>query len=270
MTHGVEQTVDTAWLLSSAVVGLAIGSFVNVVIERVPAGHSIVEPPSHCTNCAHPIRYRHNVPVVSWLLLRGKCYDCGVPIAVRHPLIELSMGALFVALTWRMVSSDMTWALGAYLYVCAIGVALSMIDVETKLLPNRIVLPSYFIVAALLVVASLGMHESWPLIRAAIGAAAMFAFYFVLAAARPGGMGFGDVKLAGLLGAVTGYISWSTLVVGAFGAFVLGAVVGVALAVVSGDGRKTAIPFGPFMTTAAMLAIFAADPIAHQYLRFLR
>ena len=255
------------WAVIAGILGLAVGSFVNVVIYRVPAGESVVSPPSRCPSCSAPIRNRHNVPVFGWLLLRGKCYDCQAPISKRYPLVEATTGVLFAAVTWRLLAINMPWALAAYLYLAAAGVALAMIDIDVKRLPNKIVLPSYAVVAVLLTVAALGGQDWWPLGRAAIGAAAMFAFYFALVLAYPAGMGFGDVKLAGLLGALMGYLSWSALIIATFGAFLLGALVGIALIVTNKGGRKTAIPFGPFMIAAALITVFAGDWLADWYLR---
>src|ERR1700712_4336651 len=134
------------WFLGvlCAVVGLAIGSFLNVVIWRVPRGESVVRPGSHCPSCDHPVRPYDDIPVVSWLLLRGRCRDCGEPISARYPLVEAGTSALFVVIA---VHFGFSWALPAYLYLAAIGVALAMIDIDVHRLPNKIVLPSYGVVA---------------------------------------------------------------------------------------------------------------------------
>jgi leader peptidase (prepilin peptidase) / N-methyltransferase len=257
------------WAVIAGVLGLAVGSFLNVVIYRVPAGDSVISPPSRCPSCGSPIRNRHNIPVLGWLLLRGRCCDCKAPISVRYPLVEAVTGVLFAALTWRLLAIDLPWALPAYLYLAATGLALAMIDIDVKRLPNKIVLPSYLIVAVLLAVAAAGEQDWWPLARAGFGAAALFAFYFALAFAYPAGMGFGDVKLAGVLGALMGYLSWSALVISTFGAFLLGAIVGVALMVAGRGGRKTAIPFGPFMIAAALITVFAGGWLADGYLQLM-
>src|SRR5580698_9168633 len=123
-----------------AVLGLAVGSFLNVVIYRVPRGESIVRPRSSCPSCGAPIRERDNIPVVSWLVLRGRCRDCQAPISARYPLVEFSTGVLFGLTAWHFGAD---WALPAYLYLAAIGVALAMIDLDVHRLPNKIVLPSY-------------------------------------------------------------------------------------------------------------------------------
>jgi leader peptidase (prepilin peptidase)/N-methyltransferase len=262
-------TTGTVWAVVAGVFGLAVGSFLNVAICRVPAGESVVSPPSRCPSCRASIRHRYNVPVLGWLLLRGRCHDCASPISVRYPLVEVATGVLFAAVTWRLLATDMGWALAAYLYLAAAGIALAVIDIDVKRLPDKIVLPSYAIVAVLLAVAAIGQHDWWPLARAAIGAAAMFAFYLVIVLAYPKGMGFGDVKLAGLLGALMGYLSWSALIVATFGAFLLAAIFGVLLIVTSRGGRKTAIPFGPFMITVALITVFAGGWLTDAYLRLM-
>ena len=260
---------DAAWAVLAGLLGLAIGSFLNVVIYRVPAGESVVHPPSRCPSCGAQIRNRHNVPVFGWLALRGKCYDCKAPISARYPLVELATGLLFAAMTLRILHLDLNAAVPAYLYFVAIGVALTMIDIDHKRLPNNIVLPSYAVLAVLLTIAT-GYSGDWDaLLRAGIGAAGLFAFYFVIAYAYPAGMGLGDVKLAFILGGVLAYLSWKTFAVGSFGGFVLGALGGIALMAARRGDRKTAIPFGPYMIVAAVLALFIAHPVANAYLHLL-
>jgi leader peptidase (prepilin peptidase) / N-methyltransferase len=248
-------------LLLSGLLGLAIGSFLNVVIHRVPVGASVVSPPSHCPRCDNPIRNRHNVPVVGWLVLRGKCADCGLPIPVRYPLVELLTAVLFVLVTWRAVQLDQLAAVPALLFFTALGVALSAIDLDVRRLPNVLVLPAYPVLAVLLAVAAAVQDDWGALVRAGLGAVALFGFFFLLAFVYPSGMGFGDVKLAGVIGLLLGYLSWGAVVVGAFAGFFLGAIVGVAVMAVGSGGRKTALPFGPFMVLGALAALWIADPV---------
>lgn len=245
--------------------GLVIGSFLNVVIHRVPRGESLVRPPSHCPNCDALVRNRHNIPVVGWLVLRGKCADCGVPIPIRYPLVELGTGIVFAGLTAWLAAIHLWSATPAYLYFAAIGIALALIDLDIRTLPSAIILPSYPVLAVLLLGSAWWQHDWWSLARAGIGGAALFAFFFGLALLYPGGMGFGDVRLAGIIGGMLGYLSWATLVIGAFGGFLLGAVVGVVVLARGKGDRKTALPFGPFMILAALIAFVTADPIAAAY-----
>jgi leader peptidase (prepilin peptidase)/N-methyltransferase len=244
----------------SAVLGLVIGSFLNVVAHRVPRGESVVSPPSACPRCGHPIRARHNVPVLGWLLLRGRCHDCGSAISVRYPLVEAGTCALFALAGWRL--SDDLAVLAAYLAFAAVAVALALIDLDVHRLPNVIVGPAY---PLLLVLLALG-GDGDGLVRAAWGTALLFAFFLVVALVTPGAMGFGDVKLAGLVGGITAYLSWGTFLTAAFGAFLLGAVVGLVLIVGGRAGRRTAVPFGPFMLVAAWTSILGASGLGELYL----
>jgi leader peptidase (prepilin peptidase)/N-methyltransferase len=249
--------------------GLAIGSFLNVVIYRVPAGVSLLRPSSRCPACEQPIRNRHNLPVVGWLILRGRCADCKTGISPRYPLVEFATAALFVVMTWQLHRLQLLAALPAYLYFIAIGIVLTMIDIDVHRLPNAIVWPSYPVLAIALTVGALASGHPEALLRSAIGAAALFAFYELIARIYPAGMGFGDVNLAGLIGGVLGYLSYSALFVGAFAAFLLG---GLFSMVAIGSGRatrKSGIPFGPFMIIGALTAIFVSDPLWHLYSNFV-
>jgi leader peptidase (prepilin peptidase)/N-methyltransferase len=247
--------------------GLAVGSFLNVVIWRVPRGESIVSPPSHCPGCDTAIHGYDNVPLLSWLVLRGRCRSCGTKISARYPAVEGLTAALFVGIA---LSVGVHPALPAFLYLAAIGVALAFIDFDVKRLPDVIVLPSYAVAGVLLAVAALvGKHPAHQLIGAAVGCVALYGFYFLLAVLKPGGMGFGDVKLAGVLGLYLGFLGWGPLVVGAFLAFLVGGFSGIALMAVHRAGRKSRIPFGPFMIMGALIGVFAGHPLAHAYVSAL-
>ena len=262
------------------VFGLLIGSFLNVVVYRVPAKRSIVSPPSACPHCGAPIRWADNIPVVSWIVLRGKCRDCGAPISVRYPLVELGTGVFFAGVAlWFLLtqlprerwSSTPTTvapvlALIAYLYLAAVSIALALIDLDTRTLPNRIVLPSYLVGAALLGASGFLAGDLTALATAATGAAALFLFYFLLALVYPRGMGMGDVKLAGLLGLFLGFLGWQAIVVGAFAAFVLGGIFSIVLVAMRRASGKTAVPFGPWMLLGAWLGILFGSDIMGTYL----
>lgn len=245
--------------------GLAVGSFLNVVIYRVPRQLSLVRPPSACPSCERPIRNRHNVPVLGWLVLRGRCADCSSRISLRYPLIELVTAVVFLALTVRLDQLHLLASLPAFLLFAAAGIALTMIDVDVHRLPDTIVLPLYPILLLALTMSALVQDRPSALLRAGIGGAALFAAYYLLAFSYPAGMGFGDVKLAGLIGMVLGSISYPALIVGAFTAFLLGGIFGIAVMTIKRGSRKTAIPFGPFMILGVAISIFTSDALWHAY-----
>ena len=247
----------------AAVFGLLIGSFLNVVVWRVPRGESLVSPPSRCPRCETPIKPYDNIPVVSWMLLRGRCRSCGEGISARYPLVELATGVLFGALAARI---GFEWSLPAYLYFGAICVALALIDLDSKRLPNVITLPSYVVGIVLLGGAALLSGDLDPLVRGLIGMAALYGIYFLLVLAYPAGMGFGDVKLAGVLGLYLAYLGWPEWFTGWLLGFLLGGVFGVVAILVRRASRKTQVPYGPFMIAGALLAVFAGAAIADAYL----
>jgi leader peptidase (prepilin peptidase)/N-methyltransferase len=262
-----------------AAFGLAIGSFLNVVAYRVPAGLSVVSPPSACPRCSHRITARDNVPIVSWLLLRGCCRSCTAPISARYPIVEAITGAVFIVVSLRfapaflgelLVSPRLAAAAGlewiAFLYLGAVSVALAAIDIDVRRLPDRIVLPSAVVGAVLLGVADLLRADVSAFGTACAGAGTAALLFAVLWFVKPGGMGLGDVKLAAVLGLNLGQLGLSQLVVGITGGFVLGGVFGIALLAVRRAGRGTAIPFGPWMLAGAWVGVLAGPAVAQSYL----
>lgn len=249
----------------SGVLGLMIGSFLNVVIWRVPRGESVVRPPSHCPHCDHQLAPLDNIPLLSWLALRGRCRYCRGPISARYPAVELLTGVLFSTLAFKFGWDSV---LPAYLYLAAVGVALALIDLDVKRLPNSLTYPSYPVGIGLMAISIHG-HGTHPFLRALLGMAVLFAFYALLWFFYPAGMGLGDVKLSGVLGLYLGWLSWGALVVGAFAAFVYGGVVGIGVILFAGGGRKTKVPFGPFMLLGALTGIFAGHQLAHAYTSLL-
>lgn len=249
----------TAFLVvACAVLGLCVGSFLNVVVWRVPRHESVVSPPSHCPACDTEIRPRDNVPVLSWLLLRGRCRTCGVHISARYPLVEAGTGLLWAALAWRFGAD---WALPAYLVLGAGLVALALIDLDTFLLPNRIVYPLTVAVVALLAAAAIAGDDVGHLGRALVGGAAAFTVFLVLHLVSPRGMGFGDVKLAFVLGVALGWVSAATVFLGLFLAFLLGSVIGILLIATGRRGRRDHVPFGPFLALGTVLALLLGEPL---------
>lgn len=257
--------LSAALVVAVGLFGCMVGSFLNVVINRIPAGEPVLRPGLRCRPCGTETFDRHHVPVLGWLVRRGRCADCTSPVSPRYPLVEAATGLLFVGVALRIVHVDKASALPAYFYFAAAGIALSVIDIGHKRLPNKIVLPCYPVLAILLTGAAATQHDWAALARAGIGSVALFAFYFLAALVYPAGMGFGDVKLAGVVGGMLAYLSWSALAVGAFGAIMLGAVAGLVV-LASGGNRKTAIPFGPAMIAAAFTALFIAQPVVGAYL----
>lgn len=252
------------WLVLSAcaLLGLVVGSFLTVVTYRVPTGGSVISPKSACPLCGSEIRMRDRIPAANWLLLRARCRDCGGPIPARYPVIEIGTGLFFVVVGMRF---GLSWALPAFLYLAAISIALAVIDLDVKRLPNVLVLPSYAVSGALLLLPAVAEGMWSQYLSAWLGALVLFAVYFGLAWIYPAGMGFGDVKLAWLLGLYLGWLGWGVLVVGAFFGFLTGAVAGVGLMVFADAGRKTKIPFGPFMLAGAWIAILWGQSIVDWY-----
>jgi leader peptidase (prepilin peptidase)/N-methyltransferase len=246
----------------SGIYGLVIGSFLNVVIWRVPRKESIVTPPSHCPRCDAKIANRDNIPLVSWLVLRGRCRNCGTSISARYPLIEILTALLFAAVGARFAHS---WALPAFLVLAGALVALSIIDLEHFVLPNRIIYPVDGALLVLLAAASALEHDWGAFGRALAGGAAAFAVFFVIHLVSPRGMGFGDVRLSFLLGLALGWLGWGEVAGGLFAGFLYGAVIGVALIAVKVKGRKQQIPFGPFLALGAMTFVLFGGPVLDWY-----
>ena len=244
--------------------GLCVGSFLNVVIWRVPRGLSVVAPPSHCPVCETRLAARDLVPVVSWLALRARCRKCSTRVSARYPMVELTTAALFGVLAARFAGS---WALPAYLTFASVLVVLSGIDLDTMTLPRKVVYGGGVAGAVLLTIAGLAAAEPRRLEWALVGAAASLVFFLAVHVASPRSMGFGDVRLAGLIGLHLGWLGLAEVPIGLFLGFLLGAVVGVA-AIIAGSaawGRR--IPFGPFMAAGALIAVVAGQPLADLWLR---
>jgi leader peptidase (prepilin peptidase)/N-methyltransferase len=246
-----------------ALLGLLVGSFLNVVIVRVPERQSVVTPRSRCPGCGTQLAERDNVPVLSWLLLRGRCRTCAMPIPARYPLVEVATGALFAAAALRLGAD---WALPGYLLFFATLLAVSAIDLERFLVPNRIVYPSLGASVVLLAGAAVLEHDLNALGRSLVGAALASGGLFLLALVYPRGMGMGDVKLALLLGLYLGWLSLGHVALGLFLGFLLGSVVGLGLLVAGVRGRKDHLPFAPFLAAGAVLAVLAGRPLLDWYL----
>lgn len=243
----------------AAVLGLLIGSFLNVLVYRIPREESISFPPSHCPSCQTPILRRHNVPVLGWLLLRGRCASCKEHISARYPLVEAGTAVLFAAITVRF---GMSAQLPAYLFLAAVGLTLALIDTDTHRLPNSVLVPSYLVGILLLVPAGAESGDWHVELRAVAGMAALAGIYFMLGLAYPPVINFGVIKLAGLFGLFLGWLSLAAVLVGAIGGIML-AVGGRALSVAS--THRVVLTLGPAIAVAAGAALFVTTPLVHWY-----
>lgn len=240
------------------VLGLLIGSFLTVVADRVPEGRSIVSPGSACGACGMDLGAPDLVPVFSWLALRGRCRGCGARIGVEPLVIEIVNAGLFAAMA---VEFGLSWELAAFCVFAAGLVALSAIDLKTKRLPREITYTTAAIGAPLLVIAAFVRDEPERMWMAALGAAIAFVFMLLIYIVSRGGMGDGDVRLSPLLGMYLGWLNPGIVLVGLFLGFFLGAIVGVALMASGAAGRRTKIPFGPFLAAGSLLAVFIGQAL---------
>jgi leader peptidase (prepilin peptidase) / N-methyltransferase len=259
---------DTELLLvvAAVIVGLVFGSFGSVAAYRIPRDESIVSGRSKCPACGRTITAVENIPLFSYLFLRGRCRGCGARISIRYPFTELATGILFGLAAWKFGLTAETFLFAAFFWVL---VVLTVIDLELKLLPNRVVYPTF--VAAWIAIIAIALARGEPdlLADAAVGAAVFGGFFFILAFIYPAGMGLGDVKLAFALGTLLGFADGvGVVVVGMFLSFFLGAVSGVAV-IALGGSRKSLVPFGPFLALGTILAVFVGRPLLDRYLELL-
>lgn len=252
------------WIaLAVAVLGLVVGGVGTTLVARLPDRKPLLTPGPSCASCGAAIRARDRVPVVSWLMLRGRCRQCGADIPAAYPVVELATAVLFVG-TYLAVES--AWELPAYWYLAALAVVATAIDIAHHRLPDAIVLPSYPITFALLLLALPGPGGPSDLWRAVLGGVAMLLGYFAMALINPSGMGGGDVKLAGVLGMLLGWNGWWEVLVGSFAAFFIGALISLALLVARRVDRKGHIPFGPFMFAGTYVGLLWGAEFGAWYL----
>jgi leader peptidase (prepilin peptidase) / N-methyltransferase len=238
----------------AALIGACCGSFLNVVIWRLPRGESIVSPASHCPGCGHQIRARDNIPMFSWFLLRGHCRNCNEPISARYPVVEGLVAVVFAAVT---AVNGVHWDLAWQLPLAAVLVAVAFIDLDLQVIPNKIVYPTAvwgLVSAALIRPSDLPTLLAW-------GAGA-FLFLLLTALVYPGGMGMGDVKLAGVMGLYLG----SSVLPALLAAFLSGSVVGITLMARHGaKARKMGVPFGPFLALGGIIALLVGPDLIQAY-----
>jgi leader peptidase (prepilin peptidase)/N-methyltransferase len=252
---------DTFNLLAAGLFGLCVGSFLNVVIYRLPLGQSLVSPPSRCRKCGYSLRWFDNIPVVSWLLLRGRCRQCGVGVSWQYPLVELITGALFVLVVWL---TPMGPLVASRLMLVCMLIALFGIDLEHQILPNSITLPGIVIGLLFSLIAPPGITDA--LIGVAIGGGMLYAVaygYYLWRGEE--GMGMGDVKMLAMLGA---FLGWKAVLVTLILASFAGAFVGLGMMSLQKGGMRYALPFGTFLALGAVAAMFVGDPLIAWYAGF--
>jgi len=244
-------------LLPAAAFGLIVGSFLNVVAFRLPGRMSLAMPASHCPSCETPIKPYDNIPVLSWLILRGRCRSCSEPIAARYPLVEAATALLFAAVV--AVHHADTAALVLGLVLVAFLVPIALIDIDHRIIPNRLTLPA----AVLAVVLGTALDPGGEVERLIAGAAGA-TLLGLPALLNPKGMGLGDAKLVGVLGLYLG----AAVAPAVFIAFIVGTVLGIAIIMRKGmmQGRKTAIPFGPFLALGGLVGVLAGNELVNLYL----
>jgi leader peptidase (prepilin peptidase)/N-methyltransferase len=236
--------------------GLLLGSFANVVAYRLPRGESLAFPPSHCPSCDTPIKPYDNVPVLSWLWLKGRCRSCHGSISARYPVVEAGTALLLVAVVLAKGADRDAWLGLAFVLLL---VPVTLIDLDHRIIPNKLML-----VGTVVSVATVLLTRPDSLTEHLIAAAAAGGFLLIAALAYPGGMGMGDVKLAAVMGLFLGRSVGPAMLV----ALVTGTVVGAVIIARKGakEGRKTAIPFGPYLAFGGLVGLFVGDPVVEWYL----
>ncbi|MFP3879523.1 MAG: prepilin peptidase [Dehalococcoidia bacterium] len=261
--------MEVLGIILFALIGLAVGSFLNVCIDRLPRNESIIKPPSHCEACQHRLGARDLIPIFSYLRLRGRCRYCGAPISPKLLWVELTTGAIFALLFWWCVVYNPELGLAAFgifaFYAC-VFILVFVIDLEQGLILNKVVYPA-MIVALLLALVPQPWLTRWVvangIANAAMGGAIGFALFFLIAIISRGGMGWGDVKLAALIGLATGFpLVLFSIILGA----VIGTIVAVGLMIAGKRKIKETLPFGPFLALAAMITLLWGSDVLGWYL----
>jgi leader peptidase (prepilin peptidase)/N-methyltransferase len=257
--------VEILLIVLFALLGLAIGSFLNVCIDRLPRNESIVNPPSHCDVCRHKLAIKDNIPVFSYLRLRGRCRYCQASIPRRLFWVELATALIFALLCWYY---GLSVELGVMAFYACLFIIIFVIDLEQGLILNKVVYPG-MVVALLLALLPQPWLTQWVvtgIANAALGGGISFALFLLIVLASHGGMGWGDVKLAALIGLATGFpLVFPSIIMGA----ILGGIVAVALLISKKRNRRETIPFGPFLALAAMVTLLWGSGILNWYLRLM-
>jgi len=246
----------------AGIVGLVIGSFVALVVDRLPRHESILTPPSHCIACSASIKPYDNIPVVSYAILRGRCRACGTRTPPRDASVELATGVLFVLLAWRASS---VWSLPAFCVFGAALLAISLIDAVHMRIPTAIVYATIALEVPLLVLASAGSHRWSALLGVLVAGAVAFAVFFAIYFAVPKGIGFGDVRLGGLCGGLLGWIGYREVLVGFLISILVAGIPAAVLLAMGKVHRKTRIPFGPFLAIGTLITMLFGPAIVHAW-----
>jgi leader peptidase (prepilin peptidase)/N-methyltransferase len=255
-------TPPALYIVAAALFGLCIGSFLNVAIYRLPLGQSLATPPSRCRTCGYSLRWFDNIPVLSWVLLRGRCRQCGTRVSWQYPVVELVTGALFVLVVWLTPVGPL---MASRLLLVCILIALFGIDLEHQILPNSITLPAIAIGVLLSLIAPPGWKDA--LIGVVLGGGILYAIawgYYLWR--REEGMGMGDVKMLAMIGA---FLGWKAVLVTLVLSSFAGAFIGLGLMAVQRGTMKYALPFGTFLAIGAVVAMFVGEPLIAWYAGFL-
>ena len=249
------------WLVYAAVIGACIGSFLNVVIYRLPLGQSLVSPPSRCPQCGSRLKWYDNVPILGWLWLAGRCRQCKKPISIQYPLVELVTALLFVLVVWVTPAGPL---MASRLLLLCVLIVLFGIDLEHQILPNSITLPGIVAGLILSTIAPPGLRDAF--LGALLGAGVLYAIagaYYLWR--REEGLGMGDVKMLAMIGA---FLGWKAVLVTLVLSSFSGALLGMALIAAQRGGMKLALPFGTFLSLGALAAMLAGEPLITWYAGF--
>lgn len=249
----------------AALFGIVWGSFVGVLVARVPVGGDVIRGRSRCDACGRSLSARDLVPVISWVALRGRCRSCGAAVSSRWTWIEITCGVLFASVAFALGDP---WQIVLVAPLAGVLVALTLIDLEHQRLPNAIVYPSV-VVAAIWILVAWWLADAFDPVGGVLGLLAYGGALLAVALVSRGGMGLGDVKLAGLVGLVVGAIDLPSVGVAAGSAILLGGLTGI-VALLRGADRRTALPFGPMIAVGALVGVLAGPPIADAYLGLFR
>jgi leader peptidase (prepilin peptidase)/N-methyltransferase len=254
----------TVLFLFSFLVGLIVGSFLNVCIHRMPRHLSVISPASRCPSCNTPIKPYDNIPLLSFLMLGGKCRYCKAVIPLRYPFVEGLNALLYVAVLWRF---GPVWHTPVLFVLCSAMIVITFIDLDFQIIPDVITLPGMvagLIAGSLVVPDPFSRHGILGFTKAIIGLATGGGLFYLIAVLSRGGMGGGDVKMMAMVGA---FLGWKSVLLTTFVGSLVGSVVGIFLMIARGKGRKTKVPFGPFLAIGALVTLFFGQEIQTLYLR---